>query len=41
VRADEDGRRADMLHWGLVPRWAEGPSIGNCMINARAETAAE
>ena len=32
--------RLDLLHWGLVPSWAEDPSIGNRMINARAETAA-
>src|SRR3954467_5600994 len=42
VRAAEGaGRRADLLHWGLVPRWAADPSVGNRMINARAETAAE
>jgi putative SOS response-associated peptidase YedK len=29
------------LSWGLVPRWAKDPSIGNRMINARAETLAE
>jgi putative SOS response-associated peptidase YedK len=40
VRADQDGRRLDLLHWGLVPGWAEDPSVGNRMINARAETAA-
>jgi len=27
--------------WGLIPSWAEDPSIGNRMINARAETLAE
>lgn len=26
--------------WGLVPYWAEGLSVGNRMINARAETVA-
>ncbi len=26
------------MHWGLVPSWAKDPSIGNKMINARAET---
>lgn len=39
--ADDGGRRADLLHWGLIPSWAKDPSIGNRMINARAETAAE
>jgi putative SOS response-associated peptidase YedK len=26
------------LHWGRVPFWAKDPTIGNRMINARAET---
>ena len=26
------------MRWGLVPSWATDPSIGNRMINARAET---
>ena len=30
-----------MLHWGLIPHWAKDASIGNRMINARAETVAE
>jgi putative SOS response-associated peptidase YedK len=30
-----------MLRWGLVPFWAREPSIGQRMINARAETVAE
>jgi putative SOS response-associated peptidase YedK len=34
-------RRADLLRWGLVPSWAQDRSVGNRMINARAETAAE
>src|SRR5687767_1218879 len=34
-------RRGDLLRWGLVPSWADDPSVGNRMINARAETAAE
>ena len=29
------------LRWGLVPGWAQDPTIGNRLINARAETAAE
>jgi putative SOS response-associated peptidase YedK len=35
------GREFTMLRWGLVPFWAKDPSIGNRMINARAETLAE
>jgi putative SOS response-associated peptidase YedK len=34
-------RRLDIARWGLVPSWAKDPSIGNRMINARAETVAE
>lgn len=42
IRSDgEDGRELTMLRWGLVPFWAKDPSIGNRMINARAETVAE
>jgi putative SOS response-associated peptidase YedK len=29
------------LHWGLIPSWAKEESIGNRMINARAESVAE
>ena len=29
------------LRWGLIPSWAKDPAIGNRLINARAETAAE
>jgi len=36
-RPDLD-REAVFLHWGLIPSWADSPSIGNRMINARAET---
>ncbi len=39
--ADDDDRELAMLRWGLVPFWAKDPSIGNRMINARAETVAE
>jgi putative SOS response-associated peptidase YedK len=31
----------DFFVWGLIPSWAKDPSIGNRMINARAETLAE
>ncbi|MDO8631789.1 MAG: SOS response-associated peptidase, partial [Phycisphaerales bacterium] len=38
----ESGRRElAMYRWGLIPHWAKDPTIGNRMINARAETAAE
>lgn len=45
VREDHDsgtGKR-ELTHvvWGLIPPWAEDPSIGSRMINARAETVAE
>jgi putative SOS response-associated peptidase YedK len=30
-----------LLRWGLIPHWAEDASIGNKMINARAETIAQ
>lgn len=36
-----DGRRLGPLRWGLVPFWADDPSIGNRLINARSETAHE
>ncbi len=32
--------RVEFFHWGFVPSWAKDPSIGNRMINARAETLA-
>jgi putative SOS response-associated peptidase YedK len=42
VREREPGRReVALLHWGLVPSWAKERSIGQRMINARAETLAE
>jgi putative SOS response-associated peptidase YedK len=41
VRRTKEGgdREAAMARWGLVPHWADDPSIGNRMINARGETA--
>ncbi len=39
--AEGGGRELVTLRWGLVPFWAKDPSIGNRMINARAETVAE
>src|SRR3990172_6232139 len=35
------GREFALLRWGLIPSWAKDASIGNRMINARAETVAE
>ena len=29
------------MHWGLIPHWAQDPTIGNRMINARAESLTE
>ena len=36
-----DTRHASFMRWGLIPSWAKSPSLGNRMINARAETVAE
>jgi putative SOS response-associated peptidase YedK len=42
VRADQGGhRQGAMLRWGLIPSWANDPGIGNKMLNARSETAAD
>src|SRR5947209_7147526 len=47
---DADGNTLDgepavrslrLMRWGLVPFWAKDPSVGNRMINTRAETATE
>ena len=35
------GRELVWLRWGLIPSWAQDPTIGNRLINARAETVAE
>lgn len=41
-RASDGGRERELvpLRWGLVPWWADEPSGGARMINARCETAA-
>lgn len=42
IRQSPDGGRVvDLLHWGLIPRWASDSSIGNKLIIARSETVAE
>lgn len=33
--------RMEWMRWGLIPSWAKDPSIGDRMINARAETITE
>ena len=42
-RETDDGvqRQLRTAKWGLVPSWAKDPKIGNRMINARIETAAQ
>jgi putative SOS response-associated peptidase YedK len=38
VVAQSDGRRVlDLVRWGLVPYWAKDLSVGDRMINARAD----
>lgn len=34
-------RSLRQMKWGLVPHWAKDPSVGNRMINTRADSAAE
>ena len=36
-----ESRRGGFMRWGLIPHWAKNASIGNRMINARAETVGE
>jgi putative SOS response-associated peptidase YedK len=35
------GRQFQWMRWGLIPSWAKDLSIGNKLINARAETLTE
>ncbi len=41
ITGDGHQNRDHLMRWGLVPSWAKDISIGNRMINARAETLAE
>jgi putative SOS response-associated peptidase YedK len=41
VVEEDEKRKLEMFHWGLIPSWAKDPAIGNKMINARAETVSE
>ena len=34
-------RSASYMRWGLIPSWAKDASVGNRLINARAETVGE
>jgi len=38
---NDGSNQADFFVWGLIPSWAKDSSVGNRMINARAETLAE
>jgi putative SOS response-associated peptidase YedK len=38
---DVTSRTVEWLRWGLIPSWAKDSSIGNKLINARAETITE
>ncbi len=40
IRDTPAGREAMMARWGLVPFWADDPSIGNRLANARGDTIA-
>ena len=37
----EGARQLGSFKWGLVPSWAKDPSVGNRMINLRAETVSD
>lgn len=41
IITSEYPRVISFAHWGLIPSWAKDESIGNKMINARAETITE
>lgn len=41
VVTDAVERDVEQMRWGLIPSWAKDASIGNRLINARAETLTE
>lgn len=41
ILRDHNRNAAKLMKWGLVPSWLPDPSIGQRMINARAETLLE
>jgi putative SOS response-associated peptidase YedK len=38
-KARAEGRELALLRWGLVPAWADDPSVGHRLANARSATA--
>lgn len=38
--ADGTTRKLGTMRWGLIPHWADSPTIGNRMINARSDRVA-
>jgi putative SOS response-associated peptidase YedK len=40
VVANGEGKHVEFFRWGLIPSWAKEASIGDRMINARAESVA-
>ena len=41
IVSENKERKAKLLRWGLIPRWAKDGKIGAKLINARGETVAE
>jgi putative SOS response-associated peptidase YedK len=41
ILANRPVRALEMARWGLIPSWADDPSIGNRLINARGESLAD
>ena len=41
ARKEDGARQLGSFRWGLVPSWAEDPSIGSRLINARVESVAD
>jgi putative SOS response-associated peptidase YedK len=41
LAAESAAREMVLFYWGLIPFWAQDPSMGARLINARSETAAE
>ncbi len=41
ILQNDENNESKLMKWGLVPSWAQDHTIGNRMINARAETLLE